>query len=162
MLLDQMNSFTPLSSPTAGGIRLHHLGFVLTSIQDSVEGFAQSLSATWDGKITFDPIQKVHVTFLKGAHASDALIELVEPGGPDSPVSRFLSRGGGLHHVCYEVDDLEAQLAFCKSIRSTVVQKPVPAVAFGGRRIAWVFTKDRLLIEYLESYSIVSQIEEPD
>jgi len=96
------------------------------------------------------------VTFLQGAHVSDALIELVEPGGPESPVSRFLERGGGLHHLCYEVEDLEAHLAFCKSVGTIVIRPPVPAVAFGGRRIAWAITKKRLLVEFLESKDFVS------
>ena len=80
-----------LSPP--GEVRLHHFGFVLSSIQDSAASFARSLGATWDGNIVFDPIQKVRVTFLEGAHAHNSLIELVEPGGADSPVSRFLERG---------------------------------------------------------------------
>ncbi len=133
-----------------GQVKLHHIGFVLASIEGSAESFARSLGATWDGNIIFDPLQKVRVTFLKGASVSDALIELVEPSGPDSPVSRFLEQGGGLNHVCYEVENLEAHLAFCKSVGSILLRPPVPAVAFGGRRIAWVFTKMRLLVEYLE------------
>jgi methylmalonyl-CoA/ethylmalonyl-CoA epimerase len=79
------------------------------------------------------------------------MIELVEPAGPESPVSRILKRGGGLHHLCYEVENLESHLEFCRSVGMTIMRKPVPAVAFGGRRIAWVLAKRRLLIEYLES-----------
>jgi methylmalonyl-CoA/ethylmalonyl-CoA epimerase len=151
MLVDRMRSPSSLEAIPVGSVKLHHIGFVLASIEESAEAFAQSLCASWDGKIIFDPLQNVHVTFLRGAHANDALIELVEPGSSDSPVSRFLARGGGMHHVCYEVEDLEAQLAFCKTVNSTVVRKPVPAVAFDGRRIAWVLTKRKLLVEYLES-----------
>ncbi len=135
---------------------MHHIGFVLMSIQDSAESFARALGATWDGNIVFDPLQKVRVTFLRGAHASDSLIELVEPGDPESPVSRFLERGGGLHHLCYEVENLEAHLVFCKSVGTIVIRPPVPAVAFGGRRIAWALTKKRLLVEFLERESPLS------
>ena len=133
-----------------GQVKLHHVGFVVDSIQESVESFARSLGATCDGNIVFDPVQKVRVTFLKGANATDSLIELVEPGEPDSPVSRFLERGGGLHHLCYQVDNLDSHLRFCQSVGTIVIRPPVPAVAFGGRRIAWVVTKRRLLMEFLE------------
>jgi methylmalonyl-CoA/ethylmalonyl-CoA epimerase len=125
---------------------------VLASIEESAESFARSLCATWDGNIVFDPLQKVRVTFLAGAHAHDALIELVEPAEPGSPVTQFLERRGGLHHLCYEVDDLEAHLAFCKSVGNILVRPPVPAVAFSGRRIAWVLTRKRLLVEFLENH----------
>ena len=139
-----------------GQQKLHHIGFVLASIQESAESFARSLGATWDGNIIFDPLQKVRVTFLDGAHVNDALIELVEPAEPESPVSRFLERGGGLHHLCYEVEDLESHLAFCKSVGTFIMRKPVPAVAFGGRRIAWALTKKRLLVEFLESEPVIA------
>jgi len=67
-----------------------------------------------------------------------------------SPVIPFLKRGGGLHHLCYEIDGLEDQLVLSRAQGGLVVRPPLPAVAFGGRRIAWVYTKNRLLLEYLE------------
>jgi methylmalonyl-CoA/ethylmalonyl-CoA epimerase len=135
----------------AEDLKLHHFGFVVSSIQDCAQSFALALGATWDGNIVFDPLQMVRVTFFQGRSAADPLIELVEPGGSESPVSRFLERGGGLHHLCYEVDDLEGHLEFCKSSGSLILRPPVPAVAFGGRRIAWAMTKKKLLLEFLES-----------
>ena len=151
-----MNSVSIDDPHPDGQLRLHHIGFVLESIEESARSFARSLGATWDGNIIFDPLQKVRVTFLNGAHSSDALIELVEPVGADSPVSSFLESRGGLHHLCYEVQNLESHLAFCKSVGTIIIRQPVPAVAFGGRRIAWALTRKRLLVEYLESKGLVS------
>jgi methylmalonyl-CoA/ethylmalonyl-CoA epimerase len=131
--------------------KLHHIGFVVSSIQESAESFTQSLGASWDGKIVFDPLQKVHVSFFQGRSTTDPLIELVQPGEPESPVSRFLERGGGLHHLCYEVEEMDSHLRFCQSVGTRIIRPPVPAVAFGGRRIAWGMTKKRLLMEFLES-----------
>jgi methylmalonyl-CoA/ethylmalonyl-CoA epimerase len=133
-------------------VKLHHIGFIVPSIQDSGKSFCLALGVTWDENIVFDPIQKVRVTFLQGNNPSDALIELVEPGGPESPVTRFLERrGGGLHHLCYEMADLDAHLAFCKAVGTMIIHPPVPAVAFGGRRIAWALTEKNLLVEFLEA-----------
>jgi methylmalonyl-CoA/ethylmalonyl-CoA epimerase len=129
----------------------HHVGFVVGSIQDSVQSFAASLDATWDGEIIHDPNQVVRVTFLQSKHPSNPLLELVEPAGEKSPVLSFLQRGGGLHHICYQVDDLEEQLRRSRAAGGLITRPPLPAVAFGGRRIAWVYTKNKLLIEYLES-----------
>ncbi len=129
----------------------HHVGFVVASIQDSVQSFAASLDATWDGEIIHDPNQLVRVAFLHGKHAADPLVELVEPAGEKSPVLSFLQRGGGLHHICYQVDNLEEQLRRSRAAGGLITRPPLPAVAFGGRRIAWVYTKNKLLIEYLES-----------
>jgi methylmalonyl-CoA/ethylmalonyl-CoA epimerase len=128
----------------------HHVGFVVTSIQDSVKGFAESLEADWDGVITHDPKQVVRVTFLRSKSAADPLFELIEPAGEKSPVIPFLKKGGGLHHLCYEVQDLEKQLDLSRSKGGLITRSPMPAEAFGGRRIAWVYTRNKLLIEYLE------------
>lgn len=140
----------PVSLTWAPKGTFHHVGFVVASIQDSVRSFAASLDATWDGEIIHDPNQAVRVTFLQGARYADPLIELVEPAGEKSPVIGFLQRGGGLHHLCYQVENLEEQLQRNRAAGEIIARSPLPALAFGGRRIAWVFTRNKLLIEYLE------------
>jgi methylmalonyl-CoA/ethylmalonyl-CoA epimerase len=128
--------------------RLHHVGFVVASIEESVASFAESLALPWQEEVFEDPAQRVRVTFL--GRPGTPQFELVEPNGPDSPVRTFLARGGGLHHVCYEVDDLERRLRQQRAAGGIIVRQPVPAVAFEGRRIAWFYTRTRLLVEYLE------------
>jgi|SRR5271154_2679220 len=128
----------------------HHFGFVVPSIQDTVASFAESMVMDWDGETILDSNQKVRVTFLSGKSPADPLVELVEPAGDGSPVLSFLKRGGGLHHVCYVVDSLEKQLQDSRARGALVVRPPLPAAAYGGRRIAWAYTKNRLLVEYLE------------
>jgi len=138
------------ANPEAIEIRFHHVGFIVESIQRSIDGFIRTLSAEWDERVFLDPIQKVRVTFLRTGASPSAVVELVEPASDDSPVHRFLNKGGGLHHLCYEVADLDRHLEFMRSQLAVIIRKPQPAVAFGGRRIAWVSTKERLLVELLE------------
>lgn len=129
---------------------LHHLGFVVASISAVAEEFAASMSARWDGQVFHDPLQRVRVAFLSPVDARNPVFELVEPASEASPVSNFLKKRGGLHHVCYEIDDLESGLRDAQGAGLLIVAAPVPAVAFGGRRIAWVCSKRRLLLELLE------------
>jgi methylmalonyl-CoA/ethylmalonyl-CoA epimerase len=108
------------------------------------------MAADWDGRIFTDPAQKVKVTFISTGE-EDALIELVAPDAVDAPVQRFLrEKGGGLHHLCYEVEDAGAELTAMRSRGGRVVMRPKPAVAFDGRLIAWVLTREDLLVELLE------------
>ena len=130
--------------------RLHHIGFVVSSITNGIAGFAASIRADWKGTIFHDTLQKARVTFLQTPCPGDPLIELVEPAGEGSPVLRFLQKGGGLHHLCYEVEDLGAHLNAVQLKGAAIVRRPLPAVAFENRRIAWVVTKEKLLLEYLE------------
>lgn len=102
------------------------------------------------GEITADETQRVRVAFLAGADDRAGLLELVEPVAADSPAMALAQRGGGLHHVCYEVDDLDGWVEHSKRQGMLLVAAPVPAPAFAGRRIAWMYSQDRLLVEYLE------------
>lgn len=132
-------------------MRLHHVGYVVRSIEEIAVRFAQSVGASWNHEIVQDPLQDARVSFLAGLAQEFPLIELVEPGSENSPVANFLKRGGGLHHLCYEVESLDRQLEYSRTIGGKIVRPPLPAVAFDGRRIAWVFTKDRLLLEFLDA-----------
>jgi methylmalonyl-CoA/ethylmalonyl-CoA epimerase len=137
---------------TQGGV-LHHLGFVVKSISTVADEFAASISAGWDGEIILDPIQRVRVAFFSPVDSANPVYELVEPASEDSPVTDFLKKRGGLHHVCYEVNDLDAALKAARSTGWAIASSPAPAVAFEGRRIAWISSKTRLLMELLERQS---------
>jgi len=130
---------------------LHHIGYVVASIPDAIEQWGRSLGATRISEVFEDPIQQVHVAFLDlPGGPGAAQVELVTGLGPKSPVARLQAQGGGLHHLCFLVDDLEAHIAAMKREKALLIRSPVPAVAFEGRRIAWMMTRERLLVEYLE------------
>ena len=119
------------------GAKLHHVGLGVASIEKLTQD-----AVTWD-----DPIQKVRVAFVE---LNGARIELVEPLGEDSPVNRSIREGVKLLHLCYEVPDLEVAMQRSQAFGFRRIQKPVPAVAFENRRIAWVFSFDYGLVELLE------------
>jgi len=128
---------------------LHHIGQVVSSIADSMEAWRGALGATGQSEIFHDPIQRVRVAFLD-LPGGAVKFELVEPTGPDSPVHSFARKGGGLHHVCFEVDHLEGHIEHMQGLKAMLISAPQPAVAFGGRRIAWMYLREKLLVEYLE------------
>jgi methylmalonyl-CoA/ethylmalonyl-CoA epimerase len=140
-------------------LRLHHIGFVVRRIEKQAQDVADSTLSSWDAKIFHDPLQKVRVTFLQAPRPGDAQIELLEPAADDSPIQKFLEKGGGLHHLCYEVPDLDAHLKRVLHQRAggaLLVKPPLPAVAFENRRIAWIYTRQKLLLEFLEQKNITS------
>jgi methylmalonyl-CoA/ethylmalonyl-CoA epimerase len=132
-------------------LKLHHVGYVVNDIEKAAAGFAGSVGAHWDGKIVADPLQGARVSFLTTS-PEDAQIELVEPDSAGAPTARFLrERGEGMHHLCYEVRDLTATLQAMRAAGSLLAKPPKPAAAFGGRRIAWLLTPEKLLLELLET-----------
>jgi methylmalonyl-CoA/ethylmalonyl-CoA epimerase len=140
-----------MSSDNQPTRRMHHLGYVVPSISEVVEGVCRSIDGSHWSRTWHDPIQRVQVAFIYARHPGSPSLELVEPEPGESPVRKFLERGGGLHHICYEVADIEAECREAPSRGLVLLRRPQPAEAFGGLRIAWVMTKEKLLIEYLEA-----------
>lgn len=145
----QEGSLGPLLSENG---TLHHLGLVVGSIAKVAEEFAVCMGLRWDGKIIHDPLQRVRVSFFWPPDSRNPVFELVEPASEVSPVRSFLKKGGGFHHVCYEIDSLESGLREAQAVGLAIVAGPTPAVAFDGRRIAWVCSRNRLLMELLERH----------
>jgi methylmalonyl-CoA/ethylmalonyl-CoA epimerase len=128
-------------------MRFHHIGYVAADIEDieediekGIRNFQRSLDAVWDNQIFEDPKQRVKVALLS-TNPVDPGIDLAQPLGPGSPVNRLLEKGGGLHHICWAVNDLEtASRDFHER-----------GAAFGGKRIAWLTASEKLPVELLET-----------
>ena len=138
--------------PAGLDFRLLHVGVAVPSLDPATE----SLSALFGYRVVSgpfdDPIQKVKVNFLAKSGHDVAEIELIAPISEDSPVQSMLSKGaGGAYHLCFETSDIEAALSHAKGNGCIVVSGPVPAVAFQGRRIAWIYTRSRQLFELVEA-----------
>jgi methylmalonyl-CoA/ethylmalonyl-CoA epimerase len=129
---------------------LHHIGHVVSSIDGFIGPWRSALGAVGQSEIFHDPIQRVRVAFLDLPEHGGVLFELVEPVGPDSPVYAFAKKGGGMHHLCFEVDNLEHHIERMKRLKAMLIGAPQPAIAFAGRRIAWMYLREKLLVEYLE------------
>jgi methylmalonyl-CoA epimerase len=88
--------------------RLHHVGIAVNNLDESVALYERILGlrpvSTQDV-----PSQQVRTAFFEVGGESE--IELFEPTAPDTGISRFLEkRGQGIHHICFEVDDVDEEL----------------------------------------------------
>ena len=113
-----------------------HFGYCVGSISD----FDDELSTTVDNT------QKVKVGFFQ---MNDVMVELVEPLSESSPITKMLEKGQNIYHICFRVDDIEDAIALARKNGFHCIVKPVPAVAFDGRRIAWLFNRVFGLVELL-------------
>jgi len=86
--------------------KIDHLGVAVASIDEAM-GIYRALGLA-EAKREEVPGQKVVAAFLP---VGESRIELLEPTSTDSPVAKFLAkRGGGIHHVCFAVEDIDAAL----------------------------------------------------
>ena len=101
--VDRMDRFSAL--PVRG--RIHHVATVVKDIDAAVRFHAEVLGLPLE-QIADVPSQEVRIAFLT---AGDSKIELVAPTNSTSGVAHFLaSKGEGFHHLCLEVDDIDAEL----------------------------------------------------
>ena len=137
---------------SALGFKLLHVGVAVpdlaptTDLLTALFGY-RVISGPFD-----DPIQRVSVNFLTTQDHDAVEIELIAPLTEDSPIRATLAKGGGAaYHLCFETADLDAALAHALRQKCLLVSPPAPAVAFNGRRIAWIYTKSRQLFELVEA-----------
>lgn len=132
-------------------MKFHHVGYAVADIDRYLKDFLLPLFAPARVSPVYeDPIQRVRVLFAEVSPGT--LIELVEPLDAESPVTRFIGDArGGLYHLCYEVENLDAAVKRFRKHRCLPLAPAAPAVAFGGRRIVFLMTPQRDLIELVEA-----------
>jgi methylmalonyl-CoA/ethylmalonyl-CoA epimerase len=87
--------------------RIHHVGVVVADLESGLRFWRDTLGLHFTKSATIEE-QGVRAALLK---VGDSEIELLEPLSPENGVGRFLARrGGGLHHVCFETDDVASEL----------------------------------------------------
>src|SRR5512133_3954155 len=92
--------------------RIDHIAVVVENLDTALGTYRDALGMPVS-KIETIPEQDVKMAFLP---SGDSEIELLEPINPDSGIARYLAkRGEGLHHICLEVDDIQASLAELKA-----------------------------------------------
>jgi methylmalonyl-CoA/ethylmalonyl-CoA epimerase len=132
--------------------KLLHVGVAVPALGPAEETLANLFGYKLVSGPFDDPIQKVSVEFLAQSDKDAAEIELIAPAAEDSPIRSMLAKdGGGAYHLCFETSDIEAAVAHAKALGCIIVSPPVPAVAFQGRRIAWIYTRSRQLFELVEA-----------
>jgi len=127
-----------LPSFGAGAV-FDHVGVAVRSIRDV---------AGPDVAMVDDRTQRVTVGFVDVAGLR---VELIQPLGERSPIDGNLQKGQTLVHLCFRVPDLEAALQHGRDAGMHQLARPVPAPAFDGRRIAWLFSRTIGLIELVEA-----------
>ncbi|MDU0457102.1 MAG: methylmalonyl-CoA epimerase [Geobacteraceae bacterium] len=88
--------------------KINHIGIAVKSLEESLPFYRDNLGMSFAG-IEVVEEQKVRVAMLQ---IGESKIELLEPIAEDSPVARFIEKNGqGIHHVAYEVEDVEVAIA---------------------------------------------------
>jgi methylmalonyl-CoA/ethylmalonyl-CoA epimerase len=120
--------------------RLNHVAIAVKDLTASTALYRDTLGARVSQPLP-QPEHGVTVVFVE---LPNTKIELLEPTGPDSPVAKFLERNpdGGIHHICYEVDDILAARDRLKATGARVLGSGEPRIGAHGKPVLFLHPKD--------------------
>ncbi len=120
--------------------RLNHVALAVPDLQAAVATYRDTLGATISEPQAL-PEHGVTVVFID---VGNTKIELLEPLGENSPIAAFLAKSpsGGMHHVCYEVDDIIAARDRLKASGARVLGDGEPRTGAHGKPVLFLHPKD--------------------
>jgi methylmalonyl-CoA/ethylmalonyl-CoA epimerase len=117
--------------------KIEHLGIAVNSIEDSIKTF-ETLLGTACYKIEDVQSEGVKTAFLK---IGESKIELLEATNPDSPIAKFIEKkGGGIHHIAFDVEDIEVEITRLTSEGFELIHKS-PKDGADNKLIAFLHPK---------------------
>lgn len=120
--------------------RLNHIAIAVKDLNAATRQYQNALGAVVsDAQIL--PEHGVRVAFVD---LPNTRIEFLEAHGPNSPIKGFLEKNpsGGIHHICYEVADLEASIAHLVAAGARVLGDGVPKIGAHGHPVIFLHPKD--------------------
>lgn len=120
--------------------RLNHVAIAVRDIAKAAAVYRDTLGANVSEKVA----QPDHGVFTVFINLPNAKIELLEPMGATSPIAKFLDKNpdGGIHHVCYEVDDIIAARDQLKKQGARVLGDGEPKIGAHGKPVMFLHPKD--------------------
>ncbi|MBO6549543.1 MAG: methylmalonyl-CoA epimerase [Rhizobiales bacterium] len=120
--------------------RLNHVAIAVPDIEAAANTYRNSLGATLSAKEE-QPDHGVSTIFIE---LPNTKIELLEPLGEDSPINNFLEKNpaGGIHHICYEVDNIIEARDKLKSEGARVLGSGDPKIGAHGKPVLFLHPKD--------------------
>lgn len=117
--------------------KIDHIAIAVSDLDAEIEKYRDVLGLEFHGTEVVED-QKVKVAFFR---VGDVHIELTAPTEEDSPVGKFINkRGTGIHHISYEVDDLEGQIKDFQEKEVRMIDTE-PRVGAGDCKIAFAHPK---------------------
>ena len=120
--------------------RLNHVAIVVPDLAAAAARYRDTLGATVSAPLEL-PDHGVITIFVE---LPNTKIELLHPLGEESPIQRFLDRNpaGGMHHVCYEVDDILAARDRLAADGMRVLGSGEPSIGAHGKPVLFLHPKD--------------------
>lgn len=112
--------------------RIAHVGIAVRALDEILPFYRDVLG------MPEVPLDDADGARIAGLAAGESLVELLEAESAESPIGKFVARRGpGIHHICFEVDDLDGTLARCRAAGIRLIDE-TPRIGAEGKRIAFL------------------------
>ena len=128
---------------------IDHIGYVVKNIEDGIENWNKMFGYVQASDVIVNTRQKVKVVFLKKENS--LIVKLIEPTDMSSPIYNLARRAVGLHHICFRTEDMKSEIERLKQNGARLLAGPEPGEAFNNEEIAFVFAKQGIKIELIET-----------
>lgn len=132
-------------------MKIDHLGYVTSNLNTTIKIFKDCLNLEPITKIIKEPAHKVKIIFFKFKGSNYPALEIITPTSRNSKVSNFLQKkGDGLHHIAYEVGDINKKISELEKKNFIVLSEIVPGAGHNKTPTVWLFSPDGQLIELIQ------------
>jgi methylmalonyl-CoA/ethylmalonyl-CoA epimerase len=114
-------------------MQLHHIGVACRDIEEGIKQLTLLHEVVARTPVIHDPEQDAEVTML--TLSDGTRLELVA----GRPVAAFLKQNIGVYHLCWEVEDIDAEIGRLEAGGAKLLAPPKPAALFGGRAVAFLY-----------------------
>ena len=120
--------------------RLNHVAIAVPDLESGARAYRGALGA----QVSVPQALPAHGVTVVFVELPNAKIELLEPLGEESPIAGFLKKNpaGGMHHICYEVDDILAARDMLTQAGARVLGSGEPAIGAHGKPVLFLHPKD--------------------
>lgn len=130
-------------------MKIDHICFAVKNLGEGIAYWEHVFGYRQMTEVVQNSLQKVKVVFLYKEES--VLIKLIEPVEGNQSLINFVNRGGGFHHLCFRVDDMEGQLEDLKEKGLLTLVQPQPGEAFNNHNIAFLLARYGLNIELIDT-----------
>ena len=130
-------------------MKIDHICFAVKNISEGVSYWESVFGYRQMTEVVVNTLQKVKVVFL--AKKESILIKLIEPTEENQSLINFVNRGGGFHHLCFRVDNMDKQIEEFKEKGLLTLVPPQPGEAFNNHEIAFMLAKYGINIELVDT-----------
>lgn len=130
-------------------MKVDHICFAVKNISEGISYWESVFGYRQMTEVIVNSLQRVKVAFL--SKEESVMVKLIEPLSDNASLVNFVNRGGGFHHLCFRVENIDEQVKELKEKGLLLLIPPQPGEAFSNHDIAFMLARYGLNVELIDT-----------